>query len=256
MGTKLEVSEKLKPKGGKNVSLSRINITASVILILLSSSPAFGDDDADDIKHIGKGDPVAGKIKSAPAFGDDDADDIKQRIGKGDPVAGKIKSALCQSCHGQDGNSTISNFPKLSGQYAIYIQKQIKDFKTGTRQDPLMTDIALTVTNDQDLFDISAYFASQKQMKGAKAVITKAGQKRFESGNGCQTCHGINGKGLAPNSPFAPVIGGQHKDYLIKQITDFRNNARTNESTGMMGLISDLMSDEQIEEIATYESGL
>ena len=237
--------------------LSRINITAGVILILLSSAPAFGDDDADDIKQrIGKGDPVTGKIKSAPAFGDDDADDIKLRIGKGDPVAGKIKSALCQSCHGEDGNSTISNFPKIAGQYALYIQKQIKDFKAGTRQDPLMTDIALTITNDQDLFDISAYFASQKQMKGAKAVPTKAGQRRFESGNGCQTCHGIKGKGLAPDSPFAPVIGGQHKDYLIKQITDFRNNARTNESTGMMGLISDLMNDEQIEEIATYESGL
>lgn len=195
-------------------------------------------------------------LSSISALADDDLDDIQQRLGAGDPLAGKVKSAFCQGCHGEDGNSATSDFPKLAGQYAAYIQKEIKDFKAGARQDPLMTDIALTVTNDQDLLDISAYFASQKKMKGAKPVITKAGQRRFQSGNGCQTCHGINGKGLAPNSPYAPVIGGQHKSYLIKQIIDFRRNARTNEGTGMMGMIADLMSDEQIEEIAAYESGL
>ena len=211
------------------MSRIRINITTSFTIVLLSSMAAYAGDDPDE---------------------------IKQRLGAGDPVAGKVKSAFCQSCHGEDGNSATSDFPKLAGQYAAYIQKQIKDFKAGARQDPLMTDIALTVTDDQDLLDISAYFASQKQMKGAKPVITKAGQRRFQSGNGCQTCHGINGKGLAPNNPHAPVIGGQHRDYLIKQITDFRSNARTNEPTGMMGLIADLMTDEQIEEVASYESGL
>lgn len=207
----------------------RINITTSFAIVLLYATTAYAGDSPDE---------------------------ITQRIGAGDPVAGKVKSALCQSCHGEDGNSATSDFPKLAGQYAVYIQKQIKDFKAGSRKDPVMTDMAATVTDDQDLLDISAYFASQKQMKGAKPVITKAGQARFVAGNGCQTCHGVNGKGLAPNSPYAPVIGGQHRDYLIKQIKDFRSNARTNESTGMMGMIADLMSDEQIEEVAYYESGL
>jgi cytochrome c553 len=217
------------------MSRIRLYLTTSLILILLSSISALAEDYLDDL---------------------DDLDDIQQRIGAGNPLSGKEKSAFCQGCHGEDGNSAISDFPKLAGQYATYIQKQIKDFKMGARQDPLMTDIALTLTNDQDLLDISAYFASQKQMKGAKRVITKAGQRRFQAGNGCQTCHGVNGKGLAPDNPIAPVIGGQHKNYLIKQLIDFRRNARTNEGSGMMGMIADLMSDEQIEEIASYESGL
>lgn len=190
------------------------------------------------------------------AWAGDNPDEIIQRIGAGDPSAGKMKSAFCQGCHGEDGNSTAPEFPKLAGQYAAYIQKQIRDFKMGKRQDPLMTDIALTLTDERDLLDISAYFASQKQMKGAAPVISSGGQRRFQAGNGCQTCHGINGKGLAPNNPNAPVIGGQHKDYLVKQLKNFRSNARTNEATGMMGLIADLMNDEQIEEISAYESGL
>jgi cytochrome c553 len=214
---------------GENMSCTRINITTGLAIALLSATAAYAGDNPDE---------------------------IRQRIGAGDPVAGKLKSAFCQGCHGEDGNSATSDFPKLAGQYAVYIQKQIKDFKAGTRQDPLMTDIALTVTTDQDLLDISAYFASQQQMKGAKPVITKGGQRRFQAGNGCQTCHGINGKGLAPNNSHAPVIGGQHREYLIKQIKEFRNNFRTNESTGMMGMIADLMTDEQIEEVAYYESGL
>ncbi|MEO8343620.1 MAG: c-type cytochrome [Gallionella sp.] len=186
----------------------------------------------------------------------DSPEDIKQRIGSGDPVAGKVKSLICQACHGKEGSPAKPDCPKLSGQYAVYIQKQIKDFQKGSRKDPVMTDIAIRLTNEQDLLDISAYFAAQFQMKGDSQLINTAGKRRFTAGNGCQTCHGKNGKGLAPNDPRTPVIGGQHKDYLIKQLKDFRSNARTNESTGMMGMIADLMSDAQIEAVASYESGL
>lgn len=120
----------------------------------------------------------------------------------------------------------------------------------------MMTEIAARLTNEQDLLDISAYFASQKQMNGDVRLFNEAGKRRFTVGNGCQTCHGVNGKGLAPNNPHAPVIGGQHKAYLVKQLKDFRSNARSNESTGIMGMIAAMMSDEQINEVATYESGL
>ncbi len=119
-----------------------------------------------------------------------------------------------------------------------------------------MTDIALRLTNKQDLLDISAYFASQTQMKGSVVAVNKSGRERFIRGNGCQTCHGVNGKGLAPNNSFAPVIGGQHKAYLIKQLRDFRSNARFNEGTGIMNMIASQMSDKQIEDVAGYESGL
>jgi cytochrome c553 len=188
---------------------------------------------------------------------DDDPAEVAQRIGPGDPVAGKFKSLICQACHGKDGNPDSPDCPKLAGQYAAYIRKEIKDFQAGSRKDPIMTDIAIRLTDEQDLLDIAAYFASQNKMKGnPDTVVHEAGRRRFLAGNGCGTCHGVNGKGEAPNIPTAPVIGGQHKEYLIKQLKDFRSYARNNEATGMMGMIADLMSDAQIEEIASYESGL
>lgn len=190
------------------------------------------------------------------AFAGDSPQDIKKRIGTGNPVAGKDKSALCQGCHGEDGNSAISNFPKLAGQYAVYIQKQIHNFQTGSRKDPVMSDMAATVTDNQDLLDISAYFASQKLMKGDSPVINPAGKERFLIDNGCVNCHGVTGKGAGPGNPDAPVIGGQHKDYLIKQLKDFGSGARTNEPSGMMALIASSMTDEEIEEVASYVSGM
>lgn len=195
-------------------------------------------------------------LSATAAYADDDPAEIAQRIGAGDPVAGRIKSLICQACHGKNGNPETTDCPKLAGQYAVYIRKQIKDFQSGSRRDPVMTDIAARLTNEQDLLDIAAYFASQNKMRGLDLAKHEVGRKRFQSGNGCETCHGVNGKGLAPNNPKAPVIGGQHKSYLVKQLKDFRSNARTNEANGIMGMIADLMSDAQMEEVAGYESGL
>ncbi|MGC2047133.1 MAG: c-type cytochrome [Gallionella sp.] len=211
------------------MSLTRINITSGLVIMLLYAMTAFAGDSPQD---------------------------IKKRIGPGDPVAGKEKSALCQGCHGESGISATPDFPKLAGQYAAYIQKQIHDFQSGSRKDPVMSGMAATVTDNQDLLDISAYFASQKQMKGDSPVISKGGKERFLSDNGCVNCHGPNGKGAGPGNPHAPVIGGQHKDYLVKQLKDFRSGARTNEPSGMMALISGMMSDEEMEEIASYVSGM
>jgi cytochrome c553 len=218
----------------ESMACRRIIIMAGLAVIWLSATLAYADE-----------------------VHDDDPAEVAQRIGPGDPVAGKIKSLICQACHGKNGNPDTTDCPKLAGQYAVYIRKEIKDFQTGSRKDPTMTDIAARLTNEQDLLDIAAYFASQNKMKGTpETVAHEAGRRRFTAGNGCGACHGVNGKGVAPHIPTAPVIGGQHKEYLIKQLKDFRSYARNNEASGMMGMIADLMSDAQIEEIASYESGL
>ncbi len=187
----------------------------------------------------------------------DDPEDVKKRMGAGDPVAGKVKSTFCQTCHGTDGNSATSNYPKLAGQYADYIQKQVNEFKSGDRKDPMMSAMAQSVASDEDLLDIAAYFASQDQMKSPKPVANKAGEALFsDAGNGCNTCHGINGKGLAPEISQAPVIGGQHKDYLLKQLKGFKKHTRTNDPGGMMGMVTGFMTDEDMEAAASYISGL
>jgi cytochrome c553 len=80
----------------------------------------------------------------------------------GDVAAGKAKSATCVACHGPDGNSVNPIWPKLAGQHAAYLEKQIKDFRDGKRKDPMMTPMVAPLS-DADISNLAAYFAAQKQ---------------------------------------------------------------------------------------------
>lgn len=80
----------------------------------------------------------------------------------GDAAAGKAKSAVCTACHGADGNSTNPLWPNLAGQHAAYMVKQLKDFKSGARKDPVMAPMAAPLS-ETDMENLSAYYASQKQ---------------------------------------------------------------------------------------------
>jgi cytochrome c553 len=190
----------------------------------------------------------------------DSPQDIKARIGSGNPAAGKDKSAMCQGCHGADGNSPAPGFPKLSGQFADYLRKQILDFQSGARVDPVMSGMAAALTDSTDLHDISAYFASQKQMKGA-AGKSEAGEKLYREGDaargiyGCVNCHGENGKGLAADNALFPVIGGQHKEYLVKQITDLKMGNRKNDPGSMMANVAKGLTSAEIDALAEYLAG-
>lgn len=183
-------------------------------------------------------------------------------IAAGDPKAGKDKSAICQGCHGEKGMSLDPNtFPNLAGQFSGYIKKQIKDFQKGLRNDDTMSGMAATVATDEDLEDIAAYFASQKQMKGSGSK-NAAGKEIYEQGvptaglYGCKNCHGDKGKGRSPDNHLFPVIGGQTKPYLIKQLKDLKEGRRTNDPAGMMADIAKKLSDKQIQDVADYISGL
>jgi len=79
----------------------------------------------------------------------------------GDIVAGKEKSAVCAACHGADGNSPSSAFPILAGQYQDYLVRTLADYKTGKRNNAIMTGFAATLS-EQDREDLAAFFASQK----------------------------------------------------------------------------------------------
>jgi len=80
----------------------------------------------------------------------------------GDAAAGKAKSAVCGACHGPDGNSSNPLWPNLAGQHAAYLVKQLKDFKSGKRKDPVMAPMASPLS-DQDMENLAAYYTSQKQ---------------------------------------------------------------------------------------------
>ncbi|HEB94692.1 MAG TPA: cytochrome c4 [Gammaproteobacteria bacterium] len=188
------------------------------------------------------------------------------RDGEGDPKAGKEKAEMCGGCHGADGMSIDPAFPHLAGQYAGYTYKQVLDFQSGNRSaDETMVAMAGMVTDVQDLKDISAYYASLKMMKGTPgdAELAKKGEKLNLYGNkklgdfaACVRCHGEQGKGLDKKNALFPVIGGQSKDYLIKQLRDFKSGVRTNDPAGMMAVVAQGMTDEEIIAVSEYLSGL
>jgi cytochrome c553 len=188
-------------------------------------------------------------------------DDTRLRIGPGDPVAGKSKAQMCFGCHGEDGNSTDPLAPKLAGQYGIYITKQIRNYQGSTRTHQIMGSMALTIS-DEDLADISAYFAGQPMMKGDHPSSNKIGKKLFENDDlsrmmvRCNSCHGASGKGLDPGNPVYPVIGGQHKEYLAGQLLNFRKGTRNNSQGGVMNITVHRLSDAELDALADYISGL
>ncbi|MDR6164784.1 MULTISPECIES: c-type cytochrome [Pseudomonas] len=181
----------------------------------------------------------------------------------GDAAAGQAKAAVCGACHGPDGNSMAPNFPKLAGQGERYLDKQLRDIKSGKRVVLEMTGL-LTNLNDQDLADISAYFASQKGSVGAAdPKIVARGEALFRGGNlekglpACTGCHSPNGAGNA--AAGFPHLGGQHAQYIAKQLTDFRKevDGRANDGDAMtMRTIARKLSDEDIAAVSSYIQGL
>jgi cytochrome c553 len=179
----------------------------------------------------------------------------------GDAAAGKTKSAACAACHNADGNSMVPTFPKLAGQHASYIEKQLADFKAGDRKDPTMSGMAAPLS-EQDMADLAAYFASNTTAIGAPADKQKAakGKTLFQAGDkakgisACMACHGPNGAGN-PGANF-PSLKGQHSTYVIKALKDFRSGVRANDPQKMMRDIAAKMSDADIEAVAEYISGL
>lgn len=180
---------------------------------------------------------------------------------KGDAAAGQAKTAVCGACHNPDGNSLAPNFPKLAGQGQRYLEKQLHDIKSGKRTVLEMTGM-LTNFNDQDLADIAAYFSSQKGSVGAAdPKLVERGRALFNGGDlekgmpACTGCHSPNGAGIALAG--FPHLGGQHAQYVAKQLTDFREGNRTNDGDAMtMRSIAGKLSNKDIEALASYIQGL
>jgi cytochrome c553 len=179
----------------------------------------------------------------------------------GNAEAGQGKVVVCGACHNPDGNSVAPNFPKLAGQGERYLLKQLKDIKSGARPVLEMTGM-LDALNDQDLADIAAYFASQKMSVGAAdPKLVERGEALFRGGKldegmpACTGCHSPNGAGIAAAS--YPHLGGQHAQYVAKQLTDFREGNRTNDGDNMiMRSIAAKLSNKDIEALSSYIQGL
>ena len=181
----------------------------------------------------------------------------------GNPALGerRLQTEVCQECHGSTGISTSPYAPKLAGQWAPYMVKQIHDFQSGARKHPIMTVLAEGL-NDDKLQDIAAFFAAAAPVKDEPADTNAVGRRLFQAGDSvraipaCNSCHGPDGVGRNDEETATPRIGGQRKGYLINQLLAWRNGDRKNSPDGTMNMIAHLLSDSEIQQVAGYIAGL
>lgn len=181
----------------------------------------------------------------------------------GDAEAGQGKAAICAACHGADGNSMVPNWPKLAGQHADYLERQVGLIKDGNRVVPEMAGIVIGLS-DQDIADLAAYFSSQTTTAGlADEALLASGENLYRAGiaekdvPACMSCHGPAGKGN-PLSGY-PSLAGQHSVYSEKMLTGFRAGTMWGEDDASSKIMTDVanrLTDAEIKAVASYIQGL
>jgi cytochrome c553 len=167
-------------------------------------------------------------------------------------------AAVCIACHGPEGNSLVPTFPKLAQQHPEYLIKQLQEFKSDKRSNPIMKGIA-TVLSEEDMKNV-AYWVSSKAAKPGVAKEKDQivlGERIYRGGiadrqvPACAGCHSPNGAGIPAQFPR---LAGQHADYAVAQLTAFRDGVRTNSL--QMAQVAAKLNDREIRALADYISGL
>ncbi|MGH8229022.1 MAG: c-type cytochrome [Steroidobacteraceae bacterium] len=143
---------------------------------------------------------------------------------KGNPAQGKVISYTCLGCHGIDSyRNAYPNYevPRLWGQSPTYIVDALKEYRDGQRKHPTMHDQASTLT-PQMMADVAAYFGSVPLKQGATPVSAR---KPPAAATVCVACHGVNGIGVVP---MYPDLAGQHADYLVQALKEYKDGQRKN----------------------------
>jgi cytochrome c553 len=185
----------------------------------------------------------------------------------GTVAAGSAKSALCSACHGPNGNSANPEWPRLAGQNAVYVAEQLRLFRSGVRNNPVMQPLAATLS-DQDIDDLAVYYEAQTPVGlEADPSYWKGGEVLYVGGDrthevpACVACHGPLGRG----NPAAgyPALRAQQSVYVVKQLNDYASGARfsspnptADPDSVMMITIAKRLSPEQIRDVASYVQGM
>ncbi|HXZ59798.1 MAG TPA: c-type cytochrome [Steroidobacteraceae bacterium] len=186
----------------------------------------------------------------------------------GKAASGEAKAALCTACHGPNGNSVNPEWPRLAGQSAVYIAEQLKLFRSGVRDNPVMKPLASTLS-DQDISDLAVYYEAQTPTGlEADPSYWKAGEAVYLSGDAargvppCVACHGPVGRGnLAAGYP---ALRAQQSVYVVKQLNDYASGARytgpnptrASRNGVMMLTLAKRMTPEEIRDVASYVQGM
>ena len=179
---------------------------------------------------------------------------VKPDMAKGETTF----TTVCAACHGADGNSGTPAYPKLAQQHPEYLVKQLQEFKSDKRANPIMKGFA-TMLSDEDMKNV-AYWVSAKKAKPGNATeksLVLLGERIYRGGiadrqiPACAGCHSPNGAGIP--SQF-PRLSGQHADYAAAQLTAFRDGVRKN--SVQMSQIAAKLNDREIKAVADYIAGL
>lgn len=173
--------------------------------------------------------------------------------------AKELATTVCVACHGVDGNSVAPAFPKLAGLQTEYLAKQLVEYIDGKRTNESMAPIVATLARE-DITPLAAYFAAQKPSPGKveDAKLAEAGRKVYVDGNpdtGVPACMGCHQEDASGNPRF-PRLAGQHRDYLLEQMRQFRDGKRTNDRGRVMRSLAARMTDAEMKAVAEYIAGL
>lgn len=184
----------------------------------------------------------------------------------GDANKGSQLVESCAACHGADGNSIITDWPKLSGQNQRYLYEQLKYFRDGQRMNALMMSVTpyLQTLSDEDLKDISAFYSQYKSSRGQAKndeELLALGTQLYRFGDikkqipACTSCHAVYGQG---NSLAGyPSVAGQQIGYLTSSLKAYRSKERNaGESSLVMQGVAANLSDNEIDALANYMHGL
>ena len=172
----------------------------------------------------------------------------------------KIINNLCIACHAIDGNSVVSVNPKLAGQHAAYITKQLNNFKSGLRENAVMAGMVANLT-EEDMTNIGHYFSEQNILLSSAIEngVGSLGENIFRAGikdkgvAACASCHGPSGHGIPDKYPR---LNAQHSEYTLAQLNSFRLELRKNDPDGVMRTIAQKLTEQEMRSVADYIQGL
>src|SRR5436190_13408293 len=181
---------------------------------------------------------------------------LLQVLAEAKPARGRAKvMEVCIACHGEHGVSVSADFPNLAGQSGAAIYKQLNDYRSGSRANPLMTDIAKTLEQDT-VADAAAYYAGRPMRNpnpatlGAPDAIVHLVELGDPSRNipPCSACHRQGSGGPIET----PVLSEQREEYLAAQLHMFASDQRRNDVYGRMRMIAARLTDVEIAGLAAY----
>jgi cytochrome c553 len=185
---------------------------------------------------------------------------LRPGIERGAVIAaqGKAGAPACAQCHAFNGSSDGSGaFPRISGQSAWYLAKQLRDFTTDVRVNAVMTPIAKALTSG-DIADLSAYYAGVESpflpLPAADPVLVKRGEQLANTGDaakGLQSCDNCHGPGGAGEPPAIPYLAGQYAHYTSFELRMWQRGFRKS-SPDEMAVIAKMLNDQDIAAVAAY----